>query len=97
MKIEDLSDHVAHFRARVLQDALAEGTRTYWLRRAAVFEAARPQPGDFTGRATRAELSVKWRELTAVAQACRARAETSLRMGPPVELDIVLDELRGAA
>lgn len=34
-----LEEHVEHFRARVLQDALAEATSSYWLRRAATFEA----------------------------------------------------------
>lgn len=35
----DLAEHVEHFRARVLQDALAEATAAYWERRAETFEA----------------------------------------------------------
>lgn len=35
----DLAVHIEHFRARVLQDALAEATTVYWLRRAKTFEA----------------------------------------------------------
>ena len=32
-----VAEHVEHFRWRVLQDALAEATATYWERRAAAF------------------------------------------------------------
>ncbi|HWI43257.1 MAG TPA: hypothetical protein VNS81_06525 [Nocardioides sp.] len=35
----DLEEHVEHFRTRVLQDALAEATAKYWLRRAETFAA----------------------------------------------------------
>ncbi len=35
----DLAAHIEHFRARVLQDALAEATAAYWLRRADTFAA----------------------------------------------------------
>lgn len=34
-----LDQHLAHFQWRVLQDALAEATAAYWLRRAAAFTA----------------------------------------------------------
>lgn len=33
----DLDAYVSHFRARVLQDALAEATTAYWTRRAETF------------------------------------------------------------
>lgn len=69
-----LADELEHTAMRLLTDALNEATRAYWLRRAEAFEAARPHPGDFHGRATRAELSARWQRLTAIAQACRARA-----------------------
>jgi len=39
VKITDLEDYVAHFRSRVLQDALSEATAAYWTRRAEQFEA----------------------------------------------------------
>lgn len=39
MKLTDLSEYVEHFRARVLQDALAEATAAYWTRRADQFAA----------------------------------------------------------
>lgn len=37
-------DELAHFRARVIQDAINEATASYWLRRAQQFEDARPDP-----------------------------------------------------
>lgn len=76
---EELDEYVAHFRARVLQDALASASRGFWLRRAAELEAARHRPGiDFTGRASVEELRARWTALTASAAACRARAEVAL-------------------
>lgn len=70
-----LADELEQTALRLLTDALNEATRAYWLRRAETFEAARPRPGEFHGRATRADLSARWQRLTAIAQACRARAE----------------------
>src|SRR4051812_35810244 len=37
--LRGLADHVDHFRARVLQDAIAEATSSYWNRRARQFAA----------------------------------------------------------
>ena len=71
-------EHVDHFRHRVMQDAWAEGTAAYWTRRADVFEWARPRPTDWPGRATRAELRARDRELQATAEACRNRTRLSL-------------------
>jgi|LULE01.1.fsa_nt_gb hypothetical protein len=39
MSAPDLDAYVEHFRTRVLQDALAEATASYWNRRAATFAA----------------------------------------------------------
>lgn len=74
-------DHLAHFGARVLQDALSEAEARYWLRRAATFETARPRPDDFTGDATPEQLRTRDARLVAVVRACHARAAL-LRMGP---------------
>ena len=74
----DLTEHVEHFRARVLADALQEATRAYWHRRADALEAAMPRPGDFAGNATRAQLEAQRARLAAAALACRQRAELSL-------------------
>lgn len=60
---------------RALQEAWIDGSRQYWERRARQFEAARPRPGDFHGRATREDLQAQWDRLTATAEACRRRAE----------------------
>lgn len=83
-------EYLDHFRARVLQDAFAEATADYWLRRAEAYEAARPRltdhpggPVDFiTGRplappnpASRVE---RWRHASERAAACRARAAVEL-------------------
>jgi hypothetical protein len=62
-------------RRRVLVDALAEGTAATWRRRAAMFEWARPRPGDHPGHATAAELDAADRRCAAIAQACQHRAE----------------------
>lgn len=39
MSVEALIPHVEHFRWRVIQDALAEATSAYWLRRADALDA----------------------------------------------------------
>jgi len=76
----DLIEHIDHFQRRVIQDALADATATYWERRAATFEWARPRAGDYTGRATRADLARRDRSLQEAADACQARAATNLRI-----------------
>ena len=68
-------DYLEHFQRRVLQDAIASAHAAQLIRRAEQFEAARPRPGDFHGRATREELSRRWRELTEIAAALRAKAQ----------------------
>lgn len=77
-ELGQLADHVEHFRRRVLQDALNEATAAYWHRRAAAFDAARPRPGDFHGRATRAQLAAADTRLAAQAAACRRAAALAL-------------------
>lgn len=67
--------YLFHFRKRLMQDALTGAVAAYWRRRAAVFEAAKPRPTDYTGQATQAELRDQWRRLDSLAKACRARAE----------------------
>jgi hypothetical protein len=71
--------YVEHFTARCIQDAINSGLAATWERRRAALLAARPQPTDFQGRATREELRARWLELTAAADACAARASVSLR------------------
>lgn len=72
-----LADNVEHFRQRVLQDALCEAMAHYWRRRAAMLEWAMPRPGEFHGRATRAELEARRDRLRVEADACRNRARVA--------------------
>jgi len=64
-----------------LHDALTEvfiaAERQWWIKRSEDFLDARPKVGEFHGRSTRVELNAQWRRLTAMADACRARAEVS--------------------
>lgn len=78
MKIDELPEYVEHFRERVLQDALAQATASYWHKRAEAFEAAAPRPCDFTGRATEEELEFRRRAMATAAQACRQKAALML-------------------
>lgn len=64
----------AHVAARVVQDAFIEAAADCWLDRARQLEAARPRPGDYTGRSTPADRAATHRRLTEAAQACRNRA-----------------------
>lgn len=73
-----LTEHIEHFRKRVVQDALTEAMADYWNRRAAVMEWARPRPDEFHGEATTEQLREQWYRLTATAEACRQRATVSL-------------------
>lgn len=66
-----------------------EATAAYWRRRAALFDAAAPRSGDFTGRASRADLVALDRRVRAKAQACRNRAE--LCELTPEEERLILD------
>jgi len=84
----------ARLAARVLTDALAEGTAAYWLRRAETFEAAAPRSTDYNGRATRAELVERAERCRSTAAACRARASLEEHGQPiPAELLRVLQEV----
>ncbi len=89
-----LVEHVEHFQRRLIADALAEATSAYWLKRADDFEWARPSLADFPGDATLDQRRAKWRELTEVATACRAKARVSLQCEElSTEVDLVLEEL----
>lgn len=80
---------VAHFRARVLQDALNEVTRPHWLRRAEAFEAARARRTDNIRRPRTlppiplAALAEADEHCAQIAAACRHRADLA-----PVEGEI---------
>lgn len=74
-------NYLDHFRARVMQDALAEATEMYWLRRADTFEDARPREGDFTGEASVQELMDRDQALKDLAEECRRRAAVRENLG----------------
>lgn len=89
MSTRELVDHVEHFQRRVLIDAMLDGWAATWERAARRYEAARPRPEDFHGRADRDALRVKWHELSEIARACRARAQVA-----PLEVLMVdIDEV----
>jgi len=91
--ITEEPERLAHFRCRVLADALSEATRDYWRRRAEAFEDAAPRPGDFPGRATPEELRAARRRCLDAAAACRARASLE---GPSLPVPaLVVAELLG--
>jgi hypothetical protein len=73
---------VDHFRFRVLQDAFAEATASYWRRRAEQFRAALPRPGDFPGRDTTPEqVAERRRRVRAQIEACELRAQYAEQYG----------------
>ena len=82
-----------HFTRRVILDAFNEATSQWWLRRAATFEDCRPRPGEFRGQQTPEQLRAKWLELTAVADACRARAGVCEPSDAATDLDNVWSEI----
>lgn len=92
MNARDVVDHVEHFQRRVIQDAMLDGWAATWERAAARFEAARPRLGDFAGQCDLEQRRAKWRELTEIAAACRARAEVA-----PLDLVVDLDSVLGDA
>ncbi len=84
-------------RQRFLADLLTDGMASVYDRRARVFEWAAPRPGDFNGRATKAELAARTERCRATASALRAKAVVLRRYGPPdfvqVEVAQVLGEV----
>jgi hypothetical protein len=86
-------DNLTHLQRRVVLEAFETAHADRLDRIAEEFERSRPIPGEFTGNASPADLSRRWRELTEIAQALRSRAEL-LRMGvTDPDLECLLDEL----
>lgn len=73
-----LDVHLDHFAYRLMRDAMNEGTALYWQRRADQLDAARPRPGDYTGRATDEQIKATDKRLAEAAEACRLRAKTCI-------------------
>jgi hypothetical protein len=87
VRLMDVLDHVEHFRARVVQDALAEATAGYWRRRAVTFEwvihgGPIPAAGDTTLTPRLLKPAAGWTDrdhhAAAAAQACRHHADLAL-------------------
>jgi hypothetical protein len=76
--VASLVAHVDRIGHRMIQDALVEATADYWRHRGAAFTAARPRPGDFTGRATADQLAARDQALLDVSRACYAAAAVAL-------------------
>lgn len=73
-----LDDHLDQFHHRVLTDAMSEATSRYWQRRAAMYEWARPRPGDHIGTAGRRRVD----ELDAALVVARDDALLRARLAP---------------
>ncbi|BAK36064.1 hypothetical protein MLP_30500 [Microlunatus phosphovorus NM-1] len=83
-----------HLAVRILQGAMTDATRLWWLKRAEQLEAARHRPGvDWPGRASENDLQRRWWDLTEAAQACRARAEVGVAEDVPELIATVLAEV----
>jgi hypothetical protein len=91
--LRDVADNLTQVQLRVVLESVQTAAGWWWDRRADEIEAARPAPGEFHGRATRAELSRRWCDLTELAQACRARAEMARRGIDEGELADVYDQV----
>lgn len=72
-----VSDRADRIVRAALLDAMLDGERRFWQRRADVLDQAKPRPGDFHGRADRDDLRARWHELDQAARACRARAHVA--------------------
>lgn len=60
---EETAEYVNHFRLRVLQDAIAEGTAAHWLRRAEAFAGVGNKRCDEIAQAClRAAAVARWKD-----------------------------------
>jgi hypothetical protein len=74
-KLLELPDLDARLILSAVINKIRQDQPDYWRRLADEWEAATPRPGQFLGRATRAELSERWHSCLAIATACRHYAE----------------------
>jgi hypothetical protein len=88
------AEHLEHFSRRFVQEVIEDATAAYYLKRAQAFEAAKPKPDDYHGKASREDLRAQWLRLDELAKACRARAKVSPLPGrTDPDLDNVLGEV----
>jgi hypothetical protein len=88
----EVADELTQLQRRLVQECVNAGLAATWERRAAMWEWARPRPGEHLGERSPAQARAKWHELTAIADACRARAALS-RQHEGIDPDI--DEALG--
>lgn len=85
------------YRVRFLEQLLTEATATYWERRAATFDQARPKRGDYPGHAGPADLAALDARCRDTAQACRNHAQlirhTGHLPGVATEALLILSEV----
>ena len=90
-----LETHAQHFTRRVVEDAVTEATAECWEHRAETFEQARPQPGDYTGCATPAQLKAADQRCALAALACRRMAWLVRDLGLDQEARDLIDHALG--
>ncbi len=73
--VRELLDHLTHFQHRVVQDAMNEARRSYWLRRAGDFRAALPRQSDWHGHEGLAGVRRRRERLLEIVAACEHAAE----------------------
>lgn len=81
MRIPDTE--LNRYRVRWLEQLITEASADYWERRAATFDAARPRPTDYHGRATPADLARQDQRCRDTAAACRSHASLLRQSGMP--------------
>lgn len=73
--VAELIDHLTQVSHRVVQDALREAQRSYWLSRADDFRAALPRQTDWHGPEGFAGVRRRRERLDAIIAACEVKAE----------------------
>ncbi len=91
-----LSEHVAHFQRRILEDGLLVAMPSTYRQRADMFDWARPKPNDYTGKATQKDLADLDERCRLVAEACRRHANL-LELGLPDYIRDEIDDVMGRA
>jgi len=91
------ADHAAHFRARVLVEALLDGWSLHNERQADRWAAARPRPGDYLGASTTEDQRERYRRMSAISHAFRNRASIAPIEELGADLVNVLSERGDAA
>lgn len=76
--VTQLIDHLEQMQHRVVQDALREAQRSYWLQRADAFRAAWPRQADWHGTEGMAGVRRRRERLRQIIAACEHKAEVAM-------------------